>query len=187
MIERLNEDLKTNLSLKRYEHTVRVKEMACELAGIHGEDIGRASVAALCHDYAKCLDPKTYLELAERLEVELDEYMQADLGLAHGLIGAAMVSDEYGIGDEEVLLAIANHTCGRAGMTRLEKIVYLADYIEYGRSFPGVERIRKAALEDLDQGMRLALGSTIAHVKSRHKTVHPNSLEALNFYSCEMG
>jgi predicted HD superfamily hydrolase involved in NAD metabolism len=183
MIDQIREDLKKNLTDKRFNHSMRVIETAKELAQIHGEDLRKTTLAALCHDYAKYIDHNQYGEIAISSGEELDDCMECDLGLAHGMIGAILIKQRYNISNEDILNAVRYHTYGRASMSRLEKIIYLADYIEPGRDFKGIEKLRQMARLDLDQCMILALRSSIEYVKSQNRHVHPRSVEALEYYN----
>ena len=151
--ERYIASLRQRLSNARFAHTLGVEQVAVDLAVRNGVDMHRTATAALLHDYAKELPKAELLALAERFGIAVDPVYQASPGLLHGPVAARLVQQDFGISDAEVLAAICNHTVGRAGMTMMEKIVYLADMIEPLRDFPGVEALRALARQDLDAGM----------------------------------
>lgn len=186
MIKKIKQDIKERLHVKRYNHTIRVYETAFKLAMIHGENIMKASIAALLHDYAKGLDNSTIRQLLMIENIEIDEALEENINLAHGTASAIFAEMVYHIKDEDILNAIKYHTYGRPNMSRLEKIIYLSDYFEPERNFEGVDFIRETAKKDLDLAMLLALNSTIEYVKSKDKSVHPLSLEAVVYYSKEV-
>ncbi len=145
--------VKAQITEKRYVHTLGVAEISCsDLLSVLGPTVKKAELAAIFHDYAK-FRPKE-----EMKQIIIDQNMAKDLldfhsELWHAPVGAYLVEQEAGITDREILDAIAYHTTGRIGMTLLEKIVYLADYIEPGRSFPGVDEVREIAKKSLDAAM----------------------------------
>lgn len=186
MINNIKRDIKERLTDKRYNHTIRVYETAFDLAMIHGENIVKASIAALLHDYAKGLDDSTIRQLLLIENVEIDEILKDNINLAHGTASAIFAEMVYHIKDQDILNAIKYHTYGRPNMSRLEKIIYLADYFEPDRDFEGVEMIREAAKKDLDMGMLMALNATIKYVESKDKKVHPLSREAVVYYTKEV-
>jgi len=167
--------------------------------GLNGAELERLRTAALLHDCAKKFcDEASFEELYLYCAgTEYWEYLQNDLfkrlpTLAHSYVGAVMARKEYGIEDTEILSAIAHHTFGRAGMSLIEKIVYLADYLEPGRlkelSESGAENFLKArdlAYEDIDRAMLFMLGSIIEKNERAGKTVYYKSLEALEYLSRE--
>lgn len=163
----------------RFEHTKGVAAAAVQLAEQYGAKPDKAELAAIFHDYAK-LKP-----ISEMKEIILGEAMDARLldynpELWHGPAGMVLAAREGGVTDQDILLAIRYHTTGRAGMGLLEKIVYLADYIEPGRSFPGVEEVRALARENLDAALVRALGNTISFLISKGQPVFPDTFEAYN-------
>lgn len=171
--------VKKQLTDKRYEHTIGVMETAVSLAERYGADVKKAETAAIFHDYAK-FRPKE--EMKERLirHGEDERLLQFHHELWHAPAGAILVKEEAGIEDADVLSAIRWHTTGRAGMTQLDKIVYLADYMEPGRKFPGVEDVRALAEQNLDQAVLAAVRNSILFLMSKHQPVFPVTLELYN-------
>ncbi|MCY7793174.1 bis(5'-nucleosyl)-tetraphosphatase (symmetrical) YqeK [Bacillus haynesii] len=167
------------LTEQRYIHTVGVMETAVKLAERFGADVKKAETAAIFHDYAK-FRPKE-----EMKQIILDgggplEVLDFHHELWHAPAGAALVKTEVGITDEDILSAIRFHTSGRQNMTLLEKVIYVADYIEPGRRFPGVEEVRTLAEEDLDSALIQALKNTIIFLISKNQAVYPETVATYN-------
>ena len=165
------------LKYKRIPHVLGAEQEAIRLALRYGEDPEKARVAALLHDCTKKQEMDDQLALCRQYGIELDELEQKALKLLHAKTGAAIARDVFGV-DDAVYNAILWHTTGHAHMTRLEKIMYLADYIEPSRDFPGLEKLRKVCYEDLDAGMRLGLEMSIEELTGDGKPVHPDTIRA---------
>jgi len=178
-LEQLKEATRRQMPDKRWKHTLGVVDTAVALAERYGGDAKRAELAALLHDYAKAwaIDRMETIIREQGLPPELLEY---DKELWHAHVGAWAVQAEHGIADEEVLNAIRYHTSGRERMTKLDKIVCLADYIEPGRDFPGVDRLRELANVGLEEALASAFGSTIAVLVERGKRIFPLTVAARN-------
>lgn len=180
-IEQMKEKLKSSLSSRRFLHSIGVMDTAVQLAEIYGEDPWDAAVAGLLHDCAKDMRGEEILQMCRRFSIEADNITREQPELLHGKIGACIAQDEYGIEDKRVLDAIRYHTMGRENMSLLEKIIFIADYIEPNRSFPGVERIRKAAFSSLDEAMLMSLDNTIRQVIKKGVLIHPDTINARNY------
>jgi nicotinate-nucleotide adenylyltransferase len=168
-------ELQKTLSKERYRHTLGVEETAVKLATLYDGDVEKARVAALLHDCARCLDSQEMRRLVG--EKAGGSALRA---LMHAPAGAVLARQKYGIEDEEVLLAIRWHTTGHEGMTKLEKIVYLADFIEPNRpSYPGLEELRAEAYRDLDRAVRMAAESTMRYVRQRGLEPDENTMKML--------
>ncbi|WP_335869291.1 bis(5'-nucleosyl)-tetraphosphatase (symmetrical) YqeK [Bacillus sp. 2205SS5-2] len=171
--------VRRELTEKRYKHTLGVLETAVDLAKAFGEDEKQAELAAIFHDYAK-FRPKEEMK-AILLEQNFDDRLiQFNDELWHAPVGAFLVQQQVGVADEKVLAAIRFHTSGRANMSLLEKIIYVADYIEPGRNFPGVEEARRLAKVDIDQALLFAMKNTITFLISKGVQVFPETFEAYN-------
>jgi predicted HD superfamily hydrolase involved in NAD metabolism len=166
------------LSPRRFQHVVGVVEAADILAERYHVDAEKARLAAWTHDYAKEWSVDRWYEVAREREVD-PAFLEVAETL-HGPIVAALLPELFGIDDEEIADAVRYHTTGRVGMTPLEKVVCLADYIEKGRDFPGVEELRELAKEDLDLALATAFDGTIRHLLDRHKPIFPLTLLARN-------
>ncbi len=165
------------LKHKRIPHVLGTEQEAIRLAERYGADVEKARVAALLHDCTKKLDMPAQLALCKKYGIELDELEQKALKLLHSKTGAAIAKDVFGV-DNEIYSAIWYHTTGKADMTTLEKIIYLADYIEPSRDFPGVDTLRKVCYEDLDRGLLLGLEMTIEEMTAMGNPVHRATVEA---------
>lgn len=184
--KQLKQLLKKRLHAKRYEHSVLVMDTARKLAALHGADVECAMRAGLLHDYAKNMSPEELREAAQELSVDLDPVVSRHMMLAHGPVGAAMIARDLGVTDADILNAVRYHTYGRAGMSRLEKIIYLADFIEPGRKFKGIEELRRTAQTDLDKAVLMAMESAIGYLLGTDRLMHPNTLLARNELIIEM-
>ncbi|WP_085508932.1 bis(5'-nucleosyl)-tetraphosphatase (symmetrical) YqeK [Thalassobacillus devorans] len=178
--DRAIELVRASLKQERYEHTLRVTDTALELAASYGADQKKTELAAILHDYAKYRDKdelRRWINTESRLPKDLLDYHHE---LWHGPVGAVLLNKEAGLEDGEVASAIACHTTGKANMNTLEKVVFLADYIEPGRKFPGVEEVRKTAKEDLDKACLQAAQNTIFFLMSKGQKVYPDTLHNYN-------
>jgi predicted HD superfamily hydrolase involved in NAD metabolism len=173
-------DLENKLSSKRFHHTINVVAAAEQLASRFEVDLNQARLAALLHDCAKNMPDEKLLGYAKKHQIKVDRVSRHDPQLLHGPVGAVLVEERYGITDVAIQHAVCYHTTGCKKMSTLDKIVYLADYIEKDRSFPGVEAIRAAAKTDLDQAVILALSNCICHVVKIGALLHKHTLEARN-------
>ena len=183
--EKMEYKLKKELDKQRFEHTLGVEETAREMARVFGEDEEKAALAGLLHDCAKCMPLSQMIKAAKHARV--DDVMKESKALMHAVAGMCVAEDVYNVHDEAVLSAIRWHTTGRAEMTRLEKIIYLADVIEPNRKpFPGLEELRKLCTEDLDAAMHMALRMSLEHVREQGKTLHPDTLAALTTYEPQL-
>lgn len=164
---------------RRWIHTQGVMSSAIELAERYGESPERAELAAIIHDVAKywpVADQATYIK-----QYSLDErVLHYNKELWHAEVGASVAKEQYGVHDIEICDAIRYHTSGRANMTLLEKIVWLADYIEPNRDFPGVNEARELAKVSLERAILFGLDQTIIFLIEKGKVVYPVTLEARN-------
>ena len=165
------------LKYKRIPHVLGTEQEAIRLAERYGADVEKARVAALLHDCTKKLDMEQQLALCRQYGIQLDELERRALKLLHAKTGAAIARDVFGV-DDEIYRAIWWHTTGHAGMTLLEKIIYLADYIEPSRDFPGVDKLRSVCYKDLDEGLLLGLEMTIKEMTDLGNPVHHATIEA---------
>lgn len=165
------------LNNRRIPHVLGTEQEAVHLAGRWGGDVEKARRAALLHDCTKKLNLEEQLLMCGQLGITLDDMERRTLKLLHAKTGAAFAECVFGT-DEEVTSAIRWHTTGRANMTLLEKIIYLADYIEPTRDFPGVEELRRVCYQDLDAGLLMGLEMTIQEMEERGAPIHSKTLEA---------
>ena len=168
------------LKPKRMPHVLGTEQEAVRLAERYGADVTKARIAALLHDCTKKLDMDEQLALCRHYGIPLDELEQKALKLLHSKTGAAIARDVFAV-DDEVYNAILYHTTGKPDMTLLEKIIYLADYIEPTRDFPGVEELRRTVYEDLDRGLLLGLTMTIDEMEEMGSPVHHMTRDARDY------
>lgn len=169
------------MSPERFLHSLGVRDTARGLALKYGADVEKASLAGLIHDYARDMEDSLLLEKAREFGIPVSEVERLAPALLHGPVGAGLVARELGIDDEEVLRAVASHTTGGPAMTLLEQIIYVADYIEPGRDFPGVDELREATWRDLDRGTLQAFEHTLYYLLDRKMFIHPATVEGRNF------
>lgn len=179
-IENIKSDLKEKLTEKRYNHSVNVMEVAVKLADKYNEDKSKAAVAGILHDCARCLKYEDAVKLCKLYNIHVDEEIISQIELLHGPLGEAIARNEYGITDEDILSAIRYHTTGYINMSMLEKIIFIADYIEPARNFEGVEEARRLAFEDIDRAVLYSLDNTIRHLLSKGAVIHCNTIMARN-------
>ena len=168
------------LKPKRMPHVLGTESEAVRLARRYGADETQARVAALLHDCTKKLDMDEQLSLCTHYGIELDELECRALKLLHSKTGAAIARDVFAVSDE-VYNAILYHTTGKPDMTLLEKIIYLADYIEPTRDFPGVEELRRTVYEDLDRGLLMGLSMTVEEMEQMGSPVHHMTRDAWDY------
>lgn len=167
----------------RYIHSLGVEQSAVQLARLYGEDMMAASIAGLLHDNAKNLPLEQQLSICLESFPGLEGFSMDYPSVLHAFAGAAEAKRQYPRLDSDILNAIAFHTTGRPGMSRLEKIIYCADYIEPNRQmFPGLEEARKLVKEDLDKGLLLIMDQTIHFVCDRRKEIYPLTIKADLYY-----
>lgn len=165
---------------KRHRHIRGVEETAVQLARRWGADEQDARHAGILHDCTKYLSLDEHLAICRQYDVPLDEMEQVSEKLLHSKTGAALARHLYGQ-NERVCRAIHWHTTGRPDMTLLEKIIYLADYMEPNRDFDGVEQLRRLCDTDLDAALTLAFTMSVEDLKQRGKDIHPNTQGALDW------
>ncbi len=180
MINKLRQTQKEH----RFNHTMGVVKEAVRLAPKFGVDEEKARVAALLHDCAKNLDEKCGEEfnvICNKYGVKLDDCAKKERALVHAYLGAAVAWKDYGVCDHEILEAIYYHTTARANMTPLEKLIYIADMTEEGRTIEQADEIRRLVEIDIDEALIYAIGCSIKHVIRKGTLIHPDSVHALNY------
>lgn len=177
-MDRLEKVVVSLLNPNRVRHVLGCRDTAVELARRWGENEVDAARAGILHDITKALDGPLQLTLCAEYGMMLDEFGAKNPKTLHALTGSLVARRIFGE-NENVVRAICWHTTGRGGMSTLEKIIYIADYMEPNRDFPGVEELRKAAFTDLNASVRMGIEMTIAQLKKRNSTVSPESAEAL--------
>ena len=175
----IQDKLEKDIGIKRYKHSLRVAETAKKLALNYDVDSKKAYLAGFIHDCAK-YNEENYIN---KFKIDLSSYPVSSIKdpVLHAFLGAEVAKKVYNICDEDVLNAIKYHTTGRPAMTDLEKIIFIADAIEPGRDFEGIENIRKFAYDDLNKAMLALLDSNIIFLINKKALINPLSFEARNY------
>ncbi|NRT32864.1 bis(5'-nucleosyl)-tetraphosphatase (symmetrical) YqeK [Clostridium beijerinckii] len=181
-IEEMNLYLKSNLLEKRYMHTLGVADTAKMLAKLNGVSEKKAEIAGLAHDVAKNLSIDKMREMIKENNVIISEIEEKNMNLWHSIVAPIEAKDKLGIDDDEILDAIRWHTTGKEDMSTLTKIIYIADMIEPGRNFDGVDEIRRATFENLDKGVYFGLTSSIKVLLARNLLIDENTIKARNYF-----
>jgi len=163
----------------RREHTERVMKTAEKLAERFGADVEKAKTASRYHDMARNMPVEELDEAVRRWD--LGENLIGRPNLSHSKVACEIMRRDLGIEDEDILASVAFHTTGRAGMCLLEKVVFLADAIEPGRDYPGVDEIREATEIGLDEGCLRSLENTIQHINEQGGYMDPDTIEARDY------
>ena len=178
-----NDKIPEMLTPKRLKHTLGVRDTAVSLAKHYNQDTEKAEIASMCHDIFR---GKSIEELNDLVKhYGLDDIYLNNSNLAHGKLAACFMNEEMGIEDCQVLDCVSYHTTGRADMTMLEKIVFVADAMEPGRDYPRVEDIRKYAFEDIDMACYLSLKGTVEHLMEagmKYEDIHHDTTDALMYF-----
>lgn len=172
--------IKNRFSKSRWEHILGVRETALDLATINGADQEKTALAALLHDYGKTLTGQELIDKAEELGLKLSEEDYLCPDLLHGPVGALLVKKDLGINDEEILQSIAAHTLGNENMSKLDKIIFIADMIEPTRNYPGVVELRRQVYDNLDKGLLMGFNQTINHVIAQNGFIHSRTIVSRN-------
>ena len=176
----LEETVVKLLKENRVAHVLGCRDAAVELARQYGENEVDAARAGLLHDITKALDGPLQLTLCSEYDILLSKFSQENPKTLHALTGSLVAEQVFGE-NQAVVTAIRYHTTGRPAMSRLEKILYLADYIEVNRKFPGVDRLRAAAHRSLDEGMLMGLEMTLSQLREQKRQISQNSIDAARY------
>lgn len=182
-IHKIKKQLRKELDEKRYEHTLGVAYTSAALAMCHHADMHDAYVAGLLHDCAKCLDNEKKLHICEKHGIDINEAEQKNPYLLHAKVGGYLAKKKYHVDDEQIINAIVYHTTGKPDMTLLEKIVYIADYIEPGREHaPNLNELRTLAFHDLDTALLQILEDTLHYLEKSGREIDPMTRQTYDFY-----
>lgn len=182
-IKKIRKKMEKTLDAKRFEHTLGVAYTAASLAMCYDEDINRALMAGLLHDCAKCISNEKKIAICEKHNIPINEVERENPFLLHAKVGSYMAMKQFNIHDQDIINAILNHTTGRPGMSSLEKIIYIADYIEPGRKqAPNLKLIRKMAFQDLDRALVKILGDTLQYLGSAGIPIDTMTQKTYDFY-----
>lgn len=182
-IGKVRKAMEKTLDSKRYEHTLGVAYTASCLAMCHGENVKSAELAGLLHDCAKCLSNTKKMKICEKHNIQINKIEVKNPFLLHAKVGSFLAMERYGVRDKDIINAILNHTTGRPGMTKLEKIIYIADYIEPNRKqAPNLDEIRRLAFTDLDQALLRILEDTLSYLETIKSDVDPMTQKTYEYY-----
>ena len=180
---KLEKKLKKYMDEERFIHTQGVMYTACALAMCHNADMNQARLAGLLHDCAKCIPNSKKLKICQRENIPVSAAEEASPDLLHAKLGVYISKEKYGVTDREVRQAVRYHTTGRPEMTLLEKIIYIADYIEPGRDkASNLPTVRRLALQDLDETMYVILKDTLEYLEHGSGTIDATTRQACRYY-----
>ncbi|MBI0121695.1 bis(5'-nucleosyl)-tetraphosphatase (symmetrical) YqeK [Lactobacillus kullabergensis] len=172
---------KSNMTEDRFKHCIGVSKTAQKLAELNQYDIDKAALAGFIHDYAKQVSVEEYREVIKTKGFDQD-LLNWNRSIWHGIVGTYFIQRDLKITDSEILTAVRRHTTADVEMTTLDKIVFMADYIEPGRSFPGVEEARKITYANLDEGVGYQLAHTLEFLIEKRNKIYPRTLDAYNVW-----
>ena len=175
---------KSNMTEDRFEHCIGVSKTAQRLAELNHYDEDKAALAGFIHDYAKQVSVEDYREVIKTKGFDQD-LLNWNRSIWHGIVGTYFIQRDLKITDSEILTAVRRHTTADVEMTTLDKIVFMADYIEPGRSFPGVEEARKITYANLDKGVGYQLAHTLEFLIEKRNKIYPRTLDAYNVWGIE--
>lgn len=185
-IQKLQKELNKELDTKRYEHTLGVAYTAACMAMRYDCDIQKAYIAGLLHDCAKCMTHEERLTYCKKHDIPVTEIEKQNPSLLHAKVGAGLCATKYGIEDSEIVNAIKYHTTGRPGMTLLEKIIFIADYLEPHRNeADDLPLVRKQVFEDMDLALRTILSDTLIYLQKGDKKIDPMTFQTYQYYTGE--
>ena len=182
-IDKIKKKLRHHLDEERYEHTLGVMYTAAAMAMNYGTDMNQALIAGLLHDCAKCISGEKKIHLCEKYGLPISSAERQNPGLLHSKLGAYVAKAKYGIEDKEVLDAICYHTTGRPNMTMLDKIIYIADYIEPNRfQAPNLEEVRRLAFVDIDACLYMILKDSLSYLETKNEVIDPMTERTFQYY-----
>ena len=182
-ITKIRRKLMTELDTERYEHTLGVMYTAASMAMRYDEDVEKALLAGLLHDCAKCISSENKIKLCNKYHLSVSEVEKKNPSLLHAKLGAFLAAKKYHIKDKDVINAIASHTTGCPNMTLLDKIIYIADYIEPGRKeLPNMAEVRKLAFTDINECLYRILEDSLVYLNSKNISVDPMTEKTYLYY-----
>ncbi len=183
-LQQFRDSIKSMMGEYRYRHSLGTEAVACDLALIHGYDTRKASIAGILHDCAKDLSDEALIKECIRYHLPISEYERQSVFLLHAKVSSAYAEDLFEIKDEDILSSIRYHTTGRPGMSLLEKIIFISDYIEPNRKqIEDIDRIRWEAYNHLDRAVILTLDHTLKYLESTGSVIDPLTREAYEYYN----
>lgn len=175
---------KANMDKKRFQHCVRVSQTARKLARLNHYNEDKAALAGFVHDYAKQVSVAEYKHVIKTENFDLD-LLNWNRAIWHGIVGTYFIKRDLKITDPDIIQAVKRHTTADIEMTTLDKIVFMADFIEPGRDFPGVEQARKITFSNLNKGVAYQLAHTLTYLIAKRSKIYPRTLEAYNVWSAK--
>lgn len=181
--QKLRKELEKQLKPDRFDHTLGVAYTASSMAMLYGADVQKALIAGMLHDCAKCMSHEEQVKICEKNKIDISEVERRNHSLLHAKVGMYLARTKYDIYDTEILNAIRWHTTGRENMSLLEKIVYIADFIEPNRkALDDMDIIRKEAFTDLDLCLAHILHNSVIYLKTIGKDCDEATMDAYNYY-----
>lgn len=182
-ITKIRRKLIAELDKERYEHTLGVMYTAASMAMCYGADVEQALLAGLLHDCAKCIPGENKIKMCEKYHLNVSEVERDNPSLLHAKLGAFLAAKKYHIEDKEIINAIASHTTGHPHMTLLEKIIYIADYIEPGRpELANMEEVRHLAFRNIDECLYRILEDSLEYLNRLSKPIDPMTEKTYDYY-----
>ncbi len=183
-LKKIRKSMEKELDAKRYEHTLGVAYTAAALAMCNDVDPVKAETAGLLHDCAKCFSDDKKISVCRKNNMEINSVESRNPYLLHAKAGYCIAKNKFDIEDQDILNAILNHTTGRPGMSTLEKIIYIADYIEPSRKqAPNLSEVRKLAFQNLDQALLKILTDILSYLESGGGEIDPLTKETYDYYA----
>nr|WP_317284018.1 bis(5'-nucleosyl)-tetraphosphatase (symmetrical) YqeK [uncultured Sellimonas sp.] len=182
-ISKTRRKLKKYLDQDRYEHTLGVMFTAASLAMRYGENVEEAMMAGLLHDCAKCIPSGKKLKLCDKYHLNITKSEYQNPSLLHAKLGAFLAAKKYHITNQRILDAIACHTTGKPEMTLLDKIIYIADFMEPGRcEAPNLPKVRKLAFINIDECLFRILEDSLAYLHTRDLVIDDMTEKTYLYY-----
>lgn len=181
--QKLRKELEKQLKPDRFDHTLGVAYTSASMAFVYGVDVQKALIAGMLHDCAKCMSHEEQVKICEKNKIEISDVERRNHSLLHAKVGMYLAKTKYEIDDSDILNAIRWHTTGREDMSLLEKIVYIADFIEPNRkNLEDMDIIRKEAFTDIDRCLAHILHNSVIYLKTINKECDDATMKAYEYY-----
>ncbi len=181
--QKLRKELEKQLKPDRFDHTLGVAYTCASMAIVHGADIQKALIAGMLHDCAKCMSHEEQVKICEKNKIDITDVERRNHSLLHAKVGVYIAKTKYDISDPEILSAIRWHTTGKDNMSLLEKIVYIADFIEPNRKqLEDMDIIRKEAFTNIDRCLAHILYNSVVYLKTIGKECDDATMTAYEYY-----
>lgn len=181
--QKLRKELEKQLKPDRFDHTLGVAYTSASMAFVYGVDVQKALIAGMLHDCAKCMSHEEQVKICEKNKIDISDVERRNHSLLHAKVGMYLAKTKYEIDDSDILNAIRWHTTGREDMSLLEKIVYIADFIEPNRkNLEDMDIIRKEAFTDIDRCLAHILHNSVIYLKTINKECDDATMKAYEYY-----